>query len=336
MKGGFFRKVLESASGMLGGSPAVGIDIGSHSVKAVALKKERGGGFSATAGEAFYADLFADGDDPRRAVEPLSLLAGDFGLRGAAAAVSVSGASVFAGGVPYSGGSPEEAVSARLSALFPEGADGCVSDFCVSGDVAHMAVAKTAAVRGRVSALRSCGLVPHIVDYDGFAVVNSRLRSRPESEGAAVLLNVGRSVTNLAVLDGAKTVLTRDLPCGSGEVTLAMASAGDMTADEAEVKKMSLGADSMPDFIGAAREFSLKLAREARATLDVFVSPEYAPSAIEISGGGALLYGLADALEETLGAEARLSDPLKGLCDGAAEISAKCAVATGLALRVAK
>lgn len=334
MKSGFFKKVLESFGGMFGGSPAVGIDIGSHSVKAVALKKERGG-FAATAGEAFYADLFLEGDDPRRAVGPLSLLAEDFGLKGAVAAVSVSGASVFAGGVPYSGGDPGEAVSARLSALFPEGADGCVSDFCACGDVAHMAVAKTAAVQGRVSALRSCGLVPHVVDYDGFAVVNSRLRSRPESEGLAVLLNVGRSVTNLAVLDGAKTVLTRDLPFGSGEVTLAMANAGDMTAEEAEAKKMSLGTDSMPDFIGAAREFSMKLAREAGATLDAFVSPQ-PPAVIELSGGGALLYGLADALEETLGTKARLSDPLKGLCDEAAEISAKCAVATGLALRVAK
>ena len=328
--------------------PAVGIDVGSHSVKVVALERH-GEGFSATAGEAFYGDGFSgardvyDFDSIRG---PLSFLGKDFGLKGSAAAVSLSGASVFTSVLDISESSQvHEAVSMHLRRFFPDGMEDCRSDFCVddSGGRALIVVAKTDAVEGCVSAVRDCGIVPGIVDYDGFALINTYMRSCAGKGlgGGTVLINVGRSVISFAVLDNSRVVLTRDLLFGSGEVTLAIARSADMTPDEAEMCKVSLGEGSRPEFLRISREFALKVAREVKLSLEMLASSGSSPSRVVVSGGGSLLHGFSGVLEETLGVGVEFMDPLRDLCDdgrwdGKGDISVKSAVALGLALRVAE
>ncbi len=345
---------------------AVGVDIGSHSIKIVGLKKNSGAGscFSASAGEVFLrSDCLRDKEtgDFNSVISNLSFLCGDLGLKGRRAAVSLSGGAVFTGRVkvaPRPASSQkqiEDAVRSRVERFFPEGADDYYCDFHpVAPDLNEVffAVAKRDAVDNYVSALSASGLLPEVVDYDGFALVNSYKRacnSIPSfgrnMEGVAVLLNVGRTVTNLAVLEGSTPVFTRDLSCGSEELTLAIARAGDLTPDEAELAKTSLSGDSNTEFLRLAADFSLGVAREVKSNLEIFLDcADKRAEKIVLSGGGSLLYGFREVFAETMRADVEYADPIGGL-DGISSgfdaehlgrLSPKSAVAFGLALRVAE
>ncbi|MGI9558503.1 MAG: pilus assembly protein PilM [Thermodesulfobacteriota bacterium] len=323
--------------------PAVGIDIGSHSVKAVVLRNGSGGeDFAVSAGEIVHGSG-ADFDSIRQS---LSFLRDDLGIRGAKAAVSVSGGEVFTSRLKVSADAPrrvmKDEVLLHLSRFFPEGMDGLRYDFWKDPDSPEdilIAVAKNDAVFLCSRALSSAGFVPSVVDCDCFALVNSHLRTSTPPDGLAVLLNVGRGATNFAVLEGTKTVLMRDLPHGSGSLTSEIAGEGGMTAEEAEKEKVSLSGGSRPEFLSAARGFAESLGREVKSNLETFLGSGAKAEKVSLSGGGSLLHGFESGISETLGAETVYSDPLRSACDENGgdhmkRLSPKSAVAFGLALRM--
>lgn len=357
---GLVGKVAKFCGGRFRAAPAVGIDIGSHSIKIVCLRRnsENPSDFSARAGEVFLRSdcvknkEIKDFDSVR---SDLSFLCRDFGLKGKHAAVSISGGAVFTGKVkipPSSAKSQkqiEDAVMLYLEQFFPEGADDYYCDFHSHdrepGEVL-VAVAEKDTVDGYVSVLSASGFVPAVVDYDGFALANAHcglhnMESGPGVKEVAVLLNVGRSVTNLAVLRNSVPVFTRDLSRSSEELTLNMAQAGDLTADEAELAKISLSASDSPGFLRAAREFAIGAALEVKSNLEFFLDCEDRKICrIFLSGGGSLVYGFRETVAETLRADVEYADPLGGVSaevedDYLRRLSPKAAVAFGLALRMA-
>lgn len=271
----------------------------------------------------------------------------DFGLKGARVAVGISGCAVFTSRlkIPSSTDAKAvgDAVSLHLSKFFLEGTDGYRHSFYrypQSPEDVLVTVAGEDAAGSYVSALRSSGFVPAVVDYDGFAVINSYNHCAGAPDELAVLLNIGHSVTNLVVLKDGKTVFARDLSTASGELTLEMVRAGGLTADEAEAEKISLGAGSRREFLTAARDFSSCLVREVKSNLEMFCDyGNEKPGKVILSGGGSLLYGLREAVAETLGAYVEFADPLthardEAGGDGLRGLSPKAAVAFGLALRM--
>lgn len=356
---GLAEKVAKFCGGRFRASPAVGIDIGSHSIKIVCLRKssENPSDFSARAGEVFLSSdclqnkEIKDFDSVR---SDLSFLCKDFGLKGKHAAVSISGGAVFTSKVkipPSSAKSQkqiEDAVMLYLEQFFPEGADDYYCDFHSHdrepGEVL-VAVAEKDTVDAYVSVLSASGFIPAVVDYDGFAIANAhcglQMESGPGVKEVAVLLNVGRSVTNLAVLRNSVPVFTRDLSHSSEELTLNMAQAGDLTADEAELAKISLSASDNPGFLRAAREFAIGAALEVKSNLEFFLDCEDRKICrVFLSGGGSLVYGFRETFAETLRADVEYADPLGGVSaesedDYLMRLSPKAAVAFGLALRMA-
>ena len=354
---GIGHGVSKLCGGLFTRPPAVGVDIGSHSIKIVVIDKKDGGmEFSGKAAEvALSPDCLKNKkiEDFDSVCSGLSFLREDFGLKGVKAATSISGGAVFTSlmkvppSVTDSRKFTEEAVSLHLGKFFPEGMDDYYSDFyhpCVeqTGEIA-IAVAKKDAVDSCVSVLSASGFAPAVVDYDGFAVINAYNGSRknkPVTKELTVLLNVGRSVTNFAVVENSKTVLTRDLFCGSNELTLSIARAGDLTIDEAEFEKTSLCASSRPEFRRIALEFSTKVALEVKCNLEMFLDTgKQKTRKVVLSGGGSLLYGFSDVIVETLKTDVEYADPLSDLCEGIdadylKNLSPKTAVAFGLALRM--
>ncbi len=342
-------------------APAVGVDIGSHSIKIVILRKNPASpeGFSANAGEVFLrSDCFKNKEmeDFDSVRSDLSFLCEDFGVKGEKAAVSISGDAVFTSKVkvPQSPADSQEkireAVLLHLKQFFPEGMSRFRFDFQPpardSGETL-VAVADKDKVDGYAAALSASGFVPAVVDYDGFALINSYTGSARSAspEGVTVLLNVGRSVTNVAVLEGMNPVFTRDLSCGSEELTFAMARAGDLTADEAELAKSSLAGDGSPEFLRIAREFALGVAVEVKSNLEVFLDcVNKKADRVVLSGGGSLVCGFRETVAETLKTEVEYADPLGGFdrvsdksdADYLRRLSPKAAVAFGLALRMAE
>ncbi len=332
-------------------APAVGVDIGSHSIKIVVLKKASGAeaDFSATAGE-----FFLDSGLPDSVASGLLFLRDDFGLSGRKAAVAVSGGSVFTTPlkVPAScAGCPkmtEEAVCSHLSKFFPGGMEayGCgFYQYPESPEDIVAAVVKKEAVSERATALSESGIIPAVIDYEGFAVINAYNHSFErgpvcgDSDGLTVLLNIGHSLINFSVLEDSKTVFTRDIFYGSGKLTSEIALLCNMKADEAESAKTSLCETDDTGLLDAARNFSLEAAREVRCNLEMFADLENKKVAkVVLSGGGSLLHGLSDTFSEILGADVEYADPLKGFSAGdegyLSGLSPKTAVAFGLALRM--
>ncbi|WP_462137630.1 pilus assembly protein PilM [Candidatus Mycalebacterium sp.] len=340
---GFFAKFFRDEN-------AVGIDIGSYSTKVVVLKNSSGSetGTPLHVRESFQdSGVFKDKEieDFDSVCSGLLSLRDDFGLKGARAAVGVSGCAVFTSKLKISPSADakaaEDAVLLHLSKFFSEGLDGCRHSFYrdpQSPEDVLVTVAREDAARDYVSALRSSGFVPTVVDYDGFALINSYNRRAPSSDGLTVLLNIGHSVTNLAVLKDGKTVFTRDLSTASGELTLEIARAGNLAVDDAEAEKISLGAGSRREFLSAAADFSSAILREVKSNLEMFCDcGNEKPGKVILSGGGSLLHGLRETVAETLGVDAEYADPLRAGRNGNEfpdGLSAKSAVAFGLALRM--
>ncbi|QMU56539.1 MAG: hypothetical protein GKS04_05300 [Candidatus Mycalebacterium zealandia] len=348
----FDCSIKDFSAGFFRNRNAVGIDIGSYSTKVVVLNNASGSetDFPLHARESLQdSGVFKDKEIENfdSLCSGLLSLRDDFELKGARTAVGVSGCAVFTSKlkIPLSAdsGAAEDAVLLHLSKFFPEGLDGCRHSFYrhpQSPEDVLVAVAREDAVRDYVSALRSSGFVPEVLDYDGFAIINSYNRRVSSPEGLTVLLNIGHSVTNLAVLKDGKTVFTRDLSTASGELTLKIARAGDLTVDEAEAEKISLGAVSRREFLSAAADFSLSILHEVKSNLEMFCDcGNDNLGKVVLSGGGSLLYGLREKVAETLGVDAEYADPLlagrsgNGFPEG---LSAKSAVAFGLALRMMK
>lgn len=323
-------------------APAVGVDIGSHSVKVVCLRKISGNraAFSASAGEVSPRSGSVrngeTGDLDDSVLDGLSSLCEDLGVKGGRAAVSISGSSVFTSSLkvsPSAGKSRRrirDEVLLHLQRFFPEGMDGFYSDFCPNPqdpDEVLVAVAKKDAVDGCVSVLSASGLVPEVADYEGFAVVNAykwacAANARDGGEGVTVLLNIGRSATNLAALENSKPVFIRDLSRGSGDLPCGAPDGGPGRS---------------------AREFARALAAEVGSNLEAFLGGgKKKAGKVVLSGGGSLVCGLRDTVAEELRAEVEYADPLGGLPaaegDGSRPegLSRKAAVAFGLALRMAE
>jgi len=207
----------------------------------------------------------------------------------------------------------EEAVFSHLIKFFPESMKEYRHDFYQYSDSPEdilVAVAKKEAVAARSSVLSDSGIIPAVIDYEGFAVINAYNRffeadfSRDDSDGLTVLLNIGHSLINFSVLENSKTVFTRDLSCGSGNLTSEIALLGNMTVDEAEIAKTSLCEGDRADLLQAARNFSLRVAEEVRCNLEMFADLKNKKIVkVVLSGGGSLVHGLYGISSAILGSD---------------------------------
>lgn len=161
-------------------------------------------------------------------------------------------------------------------------------------------------------------LTPVVLDLDAFAQLRALInedeaRAMQPDEGEMVV-NIGAGVTNIVVHSQSIPRFVRILLMGGNGVTEGLVSASGMEWDQAEAFKANPGAVSGPEAQVVA-DRSERFIAEIRGSLDYYRAQSDAVQIrrIILTGGGALLPGLADRLASAVRVPVDRGHPMQSL-----------------------
>lgn len=294
----------------------VGLDIGSHSIKAVEL------GFSgsrATVTKFGYEEI--PNEEARG--ESLARLVQECRLKGADVVSSVSGRCVIVRYVnlrKMDDGELRNAIKFEADKYIPFAVDEVVldcqrldgSEGVSSEEMRVLLVAvKRNVIEEHVGMLRSLGLNPVIVDVDVFALGNAYVMAgQAQSEDDVVaLVDVGATKTNINVLQGGRSLFTREVYVAGSDFSSGIARRLSVNPFEVEqLKRQPEGhEEEIREAVASATD---DLGKEVRLSLDFFENEfEKNVKSVKLSGGGSRLVGLSAALQELFGKPTECWDP---------------------------
>lgn len=341
-------------------SPLVGLDIGSSGVKAVVLRRGRGGWSLTAAGEAPLPEgSVRDGAaaEPTAVSEVVSQLLDSLRLRRARVVAALSGHAVIVKRLSLPAMSQaelNEAIPWEAEQYIPFDLSEVQLDYQVVGegdatknslDVLLVA-AKRDRIDDRTGIIAQAGRKPVVLDIEAFALANAYQMNYPErTDPLSALIHVGHSVTIVCLLEKGEPVFTRDISIG-GQIHLdaLVRELGPAGVDEAAARRVLHG--QFPADIGAEqtaavlREASAQLVLEVRKTVDFYraTAPVEKLSRVVLSGGAYQAVGLVDLLASEFGAPVDVFDPFRRVTRSSRAIGAEVAgpsyaVAVGLAMR---
>ena len=175
-----------------------------------------------------------------------------------------------------------------------------------------LVAAKRELVDHKVSLLLDAGVSPSAIDVDAFALHNAFAHNHPEAmRGIVALVNIGHETTNVNILEDGLPLLTRDIPFGSRRVRQDLQREKGLTAEQAEdvvqgrekLEDLSPLVDSAADEVGVGieRASAFLMTRQDGGGL----------GSIYLSGGGARIPGMADALGNRMNLQADLVNPFE-------------------------
>ena len=338
----------------------VGLDIGSSSVKAVELQGKPGSLVLANlAHEQLPPDSVVDGQimELNSVSQTIATVFDSNQIKTARVAAGVSGSSVIVKNIivpPMTEAELEESIDWHAEEHIPFDIADVSLDYQVVGsspDSLHvlMAACKRDFVANVKQAIQLAGKHPAIIDVDAFALQNCyEVNYEPQANQAVALLNVGASTMNINIVQGARSVFTRDVSVGGNQYTALLQKELGLTFEQAEqVKKtgqLPAGAEGR-DLSEVLETISDILALEIQKTFDFYRATsedgEGAVQKILISGGGSKLPGLVEFLTSRFEIPVEHFDPFRKIKIDARrfdpeymkQVVPEMAVAVGLALR---
>ena len=339
--------------------PTVGVDIGSSTVKAVCMRRGRGGWSLVAAGEASLPEgSVQDGAvaEPALVSETVSQLLDSLRMRRAMVTSALSGHAVIVKRLSLPAMSQaelNEAIPWEAEQYIPFDLSEVQLDYQVVGaggdgksglDVLLVA-AKKERIDDRSGVIAQTGRRPVVLDIEAFALANAYQMNYPErTDALSALIHIGRGVTVVCLLERGEPIFTRDISIG-GQVHIdAILRDLGPQADEIAARRILNGQfppEISPDHIaGILREASAQLVLEVRKTIDFYraTSPIERLSRIVVSGGAWQAVGLVDLLASEFGAPVDVFDPFRRVNRSARSVGADSvgpgyAVAVGLAMR---
>jgi type IV pilus assembly protein PilM len=338
----------------------VGVDIGSSSVKAVELQGKSGVFQLLSLGyESLQPDSIVDGQimELNSVSNAIGNIFNQHKIKTAQVAAGVNGHSVIVKNIVLPQMTDEELQESfawHAEEHIPFDISDVNLDYHVTGsseDAIHVLLA--ACKRDKIATLKQAiqlaGKQPAIIDVDAFALQNCyELNYDPQPDQVVALLNIGASTTNINILNGVRSVFTRDATFGGGQYTSLLQKELGLTFEQAEQVKRGM---PLPE--GAAhREIepildtvSDILALEIQKTMDFYrATVEDGESAVQkilVSGGGSKLKGLVQFLSKRFEIPVEMFDPFRKIQvdsrgfdpDYMREVVPEMAIAVGLALR---
>ncbi len=333
------------------------VDIGSGQIKTLAV--ERSGDrprVTAAAIEPLPADAIVGGEvmDYHLVVESLRALRERIGKRSLTVATSVSGRDVIVKRIKMDRMKEQEArqvIRWEAEQHVPFDMDSVSIDFEIldpDADGLQMEVLLVAAkkdlVETRMRLLQEAGYEAAVIDIDAFAVQSAFEHGYEHAPyGTFCLVNIGREITNLNLVESGSPILTRDLALGERKFGEALVRELGMSLDEAE--RMLLGDEPLDpragQALGEAIESLITPIERARTFLSTTEGGHARLDEVVLSGGGSSIPGLAETVAERLSVPVTILDPLRGLqVDASVQETARLhggsavlAVAVGLGLR---
>ncbi len=319
----------------------VGIDIGVAFLKAVAIDKSKTPPeLTAFSYQPLTKDIIAA---VKKATTKL-------GISNISVSTSISGPSVIVRIVEMPSMSERElksAVKFEAEKYIPYKLDEVITDFVKleelsGGKISVLLVAaKKSVVNNRIELLSGAGLTLRAIDIDSFAIMNAFLNSQKESEDiTCALIDIGAKITNINIVKGEQSYLTRDIQIAGNDITVAIAEKLNLEKDKAETLKIN-PADRKNEIAPIIKGVFYNLLNEIRLSFD-FYENRYGKNVqkVYVSGGSSRLEGISDFMKDIISGDIVFWDPFSNINMGPKvdtavlePIKSSFAVAVGLGLR---
>jgi len=191
------------------------------------------------------------------------------------------------------------------------------NDFNPSQMDVILVAAKNDIVAAYTDAIKEAGFNATIMDVDSFALETMYEENYEfEENEMVVLVNMGASITNINVVRGGTSVFTRDFTLAGNAVTEAVQQKLGIDFDEAErlkIEGMGGNESEQQEFNSNLLAYADPICTEIERSIDYFRSTyggEYIKH-ILLSGGSALIPGIAGDLSQRLGIEAEIVNPFR-------------------------
>ncbi len=341
---------------------AVGLDIGASSVKAVQLKRTRGGCELVRLGvSSLHPETIVDGVimDSGTVISAIQQIFTENQIKTKDVVVAVSGHSVIVKKIKVAKMKPQEledAIPWEAEQYVPYAIEDVNLDFQVlestdpnANDLDVLLVAvKKDIINDYLSIISTAGLNAVVVDVDAFALENAfELAYEVEREQVVGLVNLGAAVMNINILQGGLSEFTRDSPLGGNRYTESIQKMLGLSYEQAETLKLGgeVEGRTFADAQPAIDMVNAEVAGEIRRSFDFFRSSSHSDTIhrVILSGGSARLPGLVEYLSENLEMPFEVSNPLRKIKADPKKfdpeyleiIAPQLAVSVGLALRQA-
>jgi type IV pilus assembly protein PilM len=334
--------------------PVVGLDIGTDAVKAVLLKKMRGGWTLVAAAEAPMPDTGTS--DPDAAADALKQVFDTLRLRRGHVATALAGQAAIVKRLSLpamSDAELAEAIPWEAEQYIPFDLADVQLDFQImnAGDAGRtttdvlLVAAKRDKIDERTDVVMRAGRQPVVLDLEAFALVNAYEANHADrGEPLTVLVHTGRTSTIVCLLERGQLAFTRDIALGGQSHTEALMRDLGVDAVTAERQKFptrplmpGITADQVAAIL---REVSSQLVLEISKTIDFYraTAPIERISRIVLSGGACAAEGLSELLAQQFDAPVEVFDPFRAIDRRRASRSVHgsgpaFAVAVGLAMR---
>ncbi|WP_217875064.1 pilus assembly protein PilM [Pseudoalteromonas shioyasakiensis] len=342
-------------------SMMVGIDIGSHCIKAVLLQETDAG----MRLEALAIEPMPKGAMSERSIQDIEAIGNVIAKlkrkipkSAQTAAVAVSGQTVITKvifmDVTLTDAELESQIAIEADSLIPYPLDEVNIDFeklaINEADPSKVNVllsaARTESVQARVGALEVANLKAGVVDVESYALSRAmdiyyqQLPSDAYNKCVAVV-DIGAVLMLVSVVQEGETIYTRDQVFGGDQYTNSIVAYYNKSFDEAEIGKTT--GDLPPNYtFEVLAPFQTSLLQQVRRAVQMFLTTSGKDQVdyIVLTGGTAMIEGLDRLLIEELGIHTIVAEPFANI-----EISPKVdrnmlqrhrtqfAIATGLALR---
>ncbi len=339
----------------------VGIDIGSHSVKAVLLSEQHG----LYRVEEALIEPMPKGmikDSEIQDIEAVSRVLGkirkQIPKQVKHAAVAISGSSVITKiiymDVSLSDSELESQIEIEADSLIPYPLDEVSLDFekiaVNRADPSKMDVllsaARTENIEARSLACMDGGFEPKVLDVESYALSRAGklcIGQLPDDadEKVVAFIDIGAQITLLSIVQGDRSLYTRDQVFGGEQFTNSIVSYYGRSFEESERAKIN--GDLPPNYtFEVLAPFQTALLQQVRRSIQMFLntSEKGQVDYIVLSGGTSLIQGLDRLLIDELGIHTVIAKPFAELeiaaeldSEEIEQIQSQFMIATGLALR---
>lgn len=300
----------------------IGLDIGSYSVKAVALQSNRD-----RITLQGYAQSKIDNQDVGEVVRRVIAR---LGVKAKRVVTSVSGRSVIVRQVEtpkLQDAELKQHITYEADKYIPFGTEEVIID-CQpmpgkpgatenTQQVMLVAVRK-GFIQEHLASLKSADLMPEVIDVDVFALANAYELlgppMPPETEHkATAIIDIGSTKTNIAIMQNDRLLFTREIYLAGNEISDSIARTLNYEPDEVDAMKLAPG-EALESIIDAAMPAFEDLANEIRLSFD-YVEGQFdcEVANVVLSGGTSQLPSVTNILGNILSRPVYVFDPLAGL-----------------------
>ncbi len=317
----------------------VGIDIGTSSVKIVQLKREKERAILETYGALSvgpYSNLKVGQAaylPEARAVEMIKDLFKESGAKSKDVAVSVSLRNTFVTTIELPSSDKKnlgDIVSLEARRYIPLPISEVILDWWVippalesetpvdgstvvqkrdTTEVLLVAIYKEA-IENYKNLIAKAGLNIHLFEIEIFSAIRSCIG---RESSPVLLIDLGASVTKMAIVDYGVVRLVRTFDRGAQDLTLALSNSLGIDFERAEEMKQEIGFSSRPEhkeIASVIEPIAQYIFSEAnRFVMDYRRKNNRSVGKVILSGGGALLKGITDVAVKSFGIEVVLGDP---------------------------